>query len=182
MSAERLVLPLVPLRDIVVFPFVVIPLFVGREKSIRALEKSMSEQKSVFLAAQRHANTNDPKPSDIYETGTFANMLQILKLTDGTMKVLVEGMQRGRIIAFEENADYLEVEVVRIEENMQVTPELKALMRSIEGQFEQYGRPCNPCPPKPPWCAITSTGWSTCRGKRTRRRQDRYQKGAKSSG
>ncbi len=140
MSAERLVLPLVPLRDIVVFPFMVIPLFVGREKSIRALEKSMSEQKSVFLAAQRHANTNDPKPSDIYETGTFANILQILKLTDGTMKVLVEGMQRGRIIAFEENADYLEVEVVRIEENMQVTPELKALMRSIEGQFEQYAK------------------------------------------
>ena len=140
MSAERLVLPLVPLRDIVVFPFMVIPLFVGREKSIRALEKSMSEQKSVFLAAQRHANTNDPKPSDIYETGTFANILQILKLTDGTMKVLVEGMQRGRIIAFEENADYLEVEVVRIEESMQVTPELKALMRSIEGQFEQYAK------------------------------------------
>ncbi len=140
MSAERLVLPLVPLRDIVVFPFMVIPLFVGREKSVRALEKAMAEQKNIFLAAQRHANTNDPKPGDIYETGTFANILQILKLTDGTMKVLVEGMQRGRIIGFEDNPDYYEVEVVRIEENMQVTPELKALMRSIEGQFEQYAK------------------------------------------
>jgi len=140
MSAERLVLPLVPLRDIVVFPFMVIPLFVGREKSVRALEKAMAEQKSVFLSAQRHANINDPKPSDIYETGTFANILQILKLTDGTMKVLVEGMQRGRIIGFEENSDYYEVEVARIEENVQVTPELKALMRSIEGQFEQYAK------------------------------------------
>ncbi len=140
MSVERLVLPLVPLRDIVVFPFMVLPLFVGREKSVRALEKAMSEQKSIFLSAQRHANTNDPKPSDIYETGTFANILQILKLTDGTMKVLVEGMQRGRIIGFEENPDYYEVEVARIEENVQVTPELKALMRSIEGQFEQYAK------------------------------------------
>ncbi|MDH3257503.1 MAG: endopeptidase La [Nitrospinota bacterium] len=140
MSAERLVLPLVPLRDIVVFPFMVIPLFVGREKSVRALEKAMAEQKSIFLSTQRHANTNDPKPGDIYETGTFANILQILKLTDGTMKVLVEGMQRGRIIGFEENPDYYEVEVARIEENAQVTPELKALMRSIEGQFEQYAK------------------------------------------
>jgi ATP-dependent Lon protease len=140
MSAERLVLPLVPLRDIVVFPFMVIPLFVGREKSVRALEKAMAEQKSVFLSAQRHANTNDPKPSDIYETGTFANILQILKLTDGTMKVLVEGMQRGRIIGFEETSDFYEVEVARIDENVQVTPELKALMRSIEGQFEQYAK------------------------------------------
>ena len=140
MSAERLVLPLVPLRDIVVFPFMVIPLFVGREKSVRALEKAMAEQKSIFLSTQRHANTNDPKPGDIYETGTFANILQILKLTDGTMKVLVEGMQRGRIIGFEENPNYYEVEVARIEENTQVTPELKALMRSIEGQFEQYAK------------------------------------------
>jgi ATP-dependent Lon protease len=140
MSAERLVLPLVPLRDIVVFPFMVIPLFVGREKSVRALEKAMAEQKSIFLAAQRHANTQDPKPSDIYETGTFANILQILKLTDGTMKVLVEGIQRGRIIAFEESPDFYEVEVARIEENAQVTPELKALMRSIESQFEQYAK------------------------------------------
>ena len=140
MSAERLVLPLVPLRDIVVFPFMVIPLFVGREKSVRALEKAMAEQKSVFLSAQRHANINDPKPSDIYETGTFANILQILKLTDGTMKVLVEGMQRGRIIGFEDTSDYYEVEVARIDENVQATPELKALMRSIEGQFEQYAK------------------------------------------
>ena len=140
MGAERLVLPLVPLRDIVVFPFMVIPLFVGREKSVRALEKAMAEQKSVFLSAQRHASNNDPKPSDIYETGTFANILQILKLTDGTMKVLVEGMQRGRIIGFEDTTDFYEVEVARIEENVQVTPELKALMRSIESQFEQYAK------------------------------------------
>ncbi len=140
MSAERLVLPLVPLRDIVVFPFMVIPLFVGREKSVRALEKAMAEQKSIFLAAQRNANTNDPQPGDIYETGTFANILQILKLTDGTMKVLVEGMQRGRIIGFEDNPNYYEVEVARIEENVQITAELKALMRSIEGQFEQYAK------------------------------------------
>ncbi len=140
MSAERLVLPLVPLRDIVVFPYMVIPLFVGREKSVHALEKAMADQKNIFLAAQRHPNTNEPQPGDIYETGTLANILQILKLTDGTMKVLVEGMQRGRIIGFEDNPDFYEVEIARIEENGQVTPELKALMRSIESQFEQYAK------------------------------------------
>jgi len=138
MTSERIILPLVPLRDIVVFPFMVIPLFVGRDKSVLALEKAMAEQKNIFLATQRNANHNDPGPSDIYETGTLANILQILKLTDGTMKVLVEGVQRGRIISFQENPSYHEVEVVKIEENIQVIPDVKALMRSIENLFEQY--------------------------------------------
>ena len=92
MTSETVKLPLLPLRDIVVFPFMVIPLFVGREKSVLALEKSMAEQKNIFLAAQRNPNNNDPEPTDIYETGTLANILQILKLTDGTMKILVEGV------------------------------------------------------------------------------------------
>ena len=85
MSSDHPLLPLLPLRDIVVFPFMVIPLFVGREKSVCALEKSMAEQKNIFLASQRNPNYNDPTPKDIYETGTIANILQILKLTDGTM-------------------------------------------------------------------------------------------------
>ena len=130
MTSETVKLPLLPLRDIVVFPFMVIPLFVGREKSVLALEKSMAEQKNIFLAAQRNPNNNDPEPSDIYETGTLANILQILKLTDGTMKILVEGVQRGRIQKFNKNSNYYEVEVVRIQENEQTTPSTKALIRS----------------------------------------------------
>ena len=135
MSSDHPLLPLLPLRDIVVFPFMVIPLFVGRDKSVCALEKSMAEQKNIFLAAQRNPNHNDPAPKDIFETGTIANILQILKLTDGTMKVLVEGLQRGRIINFNGNPDFYQVEIERVQENEQVTPDLKALIRSIGNVF-----------------------------------------------
>ncbi|MFQ5451190.1 MAG: endopeptidase La [Nitrospinaceae bacterium] len=138
MSSEKMVLPLLPLRDIVVFPFMVLPLFVGREKSVRALEKSMAEQKYILLAAQRNPGNNDPAPGDIYETGTLANILQILKLTDGTMKVLVEGIQRGRINSFQDNPDFYEVEVVKIQESSEVSPDVKALMRSVGTVFDQY--------------------------------------------
>ena len=138
MSSDNTLLPLLPLRDIVVFPFMVIPLFVGRKKSVCALEKSMAEQKNIFLASQRKPNNNDPTPKDIYETGTLANILQILKLTDGTIKVLVEGVQRGRIIKFSKTTDFYQVEVERVQENEQTTPELKALMRSVSSIFEQY--------------------------------------------
>jgi ATP-dependent Lon protease len=117
----------------------VIPLFVGRKKSVCALEKSMAEeQKNIFLASQRKPNNNDPTPKDIYETGTIANILQILKLSDGTIKVLVEGIQRGRIIKFSKTNDFYQVEVEPVQENEQTTPELKALMRSVSSVFEQY--------------------------------------------
>ena len=86
---QKVHLPMVPLRDIVVFPFMVIPLFVGREKSVKALEQAMEENKNIFLSTQRNAGHNDPAPGEIYETGTIANILQVLKLTDGTMNVLV---------------------------------------------------------------------------------------------
>ena len=135
---QKVHLPMVPLRDIVVFPFMVIPLFVGREKSVKALEQAMEENKNIFLSTQRNAGHNDPAPGEIYETGTIANILQVLKLTDGTMKVLVEGVQRARISEFVANPDFLEVEVIRIDENIQVTPDVKGLMRSIETTFEQY--------------------------------------------
>jgi len=138
MTSDNTLLPLLPLRDIVVFPFMVIPLFVGRKKSVCALEKSMAEQKNIFLASQRKPNNNNPSPKDIYETGTLANILQILKLTDGTIKVLVEGIQRGRIIKFSKTTDFYQVEVERVQENEQTTPELKALIRSVSSIFEQY--------------------------------------------
>ena len=98
----------------------------------------MSEQKSIFLSAQRNPNNNDPQAADIFEIGTIANILQILKLTDGTMKVLVEGLQRGRIESFKDNSDYFEVDVIRIHENDQLTPDVKAMMRSVGNVFEQY--------------------------------------------
>ena len=138
MSSDHPLLPLLPLRDIVVFPFMVIPLFVGRDKSVRALEKAMAGQKNIFLSAQRNPNNNDPTPKDIHETGTIANILQILKLTDGTIKVLVEGLQRGHIINFSDNNDFYQVKIERIQENEQITPDLKALMRSVGSAFEQY--------------------------------------------
>ena len=138
MGSDKITLPLLPLRDIIVFPFMVLPLFVGRDKSVLALEKSMVEQKSIFLSAQRNPNNDDPQPVDIFEVGTIANILQILKLTDGTMKVLVEGLQRGRIEKFTNNPDYFEVEVNRIHENDQITPDVKAMMRSVGNMFEQY--------------------------------------------
>src|SRR3989339_192094 len=94
---ERLVLPVLPLRDIVVFPHMVIPLFVGRDKSIRGLENAISGEKRIVLAAQKKPKTNDPAPEDVYEIGTAAEILQMLRLSDGTVKVLVEGINRVRI-------------------------------------------------------------------------------------
>lgn len=138
MNTNKLVLPLLPLRDIVVFPFMVVPLFVGRDKSIRALEHAMAEQKSIFLSAQRNPNSNAPLPGEIYEIGTISNILQILKLTDGTMKVLVEGVQRGRILRYTDNPNFFEIEVARIQENVQVSPDTKAMMRMTSGLFEEY--------------------------------------------
>jgi len=138
MSSENLTLPLVPLRDIVVFPGMVIPLFVGRDKSVRALEKSMANQKNVFLVTQKNANTNNPGFKDIYKTGAIANILQILKLTDGTMKALVEGVQRAQLNYLVEQPDYYEGDLTKITENVKITQDVKALMRSVGGLFEEY--------------------------------------------
>src|SRR5689334_24532775 len=96
-SADSRVLPLLPLRDVVVFPHMVIPLFVGRPKSIKALEAAMEEGKNVVLVAQKSAAKDDPSPEDLYDVGSVASILQMLKLPDGTVKVLVEGIQRVRI-------------------------------------------------------------------------------------
>ena len=96
------VIPLLPLRDVVVFPGMVIPLFVGRERSIKALETAMEGEKKIILASQKDANVEDPKQEDIFEVGVIASIMQLLKLPDGTVKVLVEGEQRIRIQSFEE--------------------------------------------------------------------------------
>jgi ATP-dependent Lon protease len=130
--------PVLPLRDIVVFPYMIVPLFVGREKSINALEEVMRSDKQILLAAQKNASDNDPAPEAIYKVGTLASVLQLLKLPDGTVKVLVEGTARARILTYTANADYFEAEVERIGETPGNKDEIEALARSTVSQFESY--------------------------------------------
>ena len=130
--------PLLPLRDIVIFPHMVVPLFVGREKSILALEAAMNGAKNIFLAAQKNAKIEDPKAEDVYSEGTICQIIQLLKLPDGTVKVLVEGKKRGTIVAHLPFADYFLVEVNVVSENSRVTPRMEALMRSVVSTFERY--------------------------------------------
>jgi ATP-dependent Lon protease len=135
---ESTTLPLLPLRDVVVFPHMVIPLFVGRPKSIKALEAAMEAGKSIMLVAQKNAAKDEPTAEDIYEIGCVANILQMLKLPDGTVKVLVEGAQRARIERIEEGASHFTADVVPIVPDLQPTAEAEALRRAIVSQFDQY--------------------------------------------
>ena len=130
--------PVLPLRDIVVFPYMIVPLFVGREKSINALEEVMRADKQILLAAQKNAGDDDPAPDAIYQMGTLASVLQLLKLPDGTVKVLVEGTARARVLRYLDNADYFEAEVERVNETVGSKDEVEALARSAVSQFESY--------------------------------------------
>jgi ATP-dependent Lon protease len=138
--ALTLTLPLLPVRDIVVFPHMMLPLAVGREKSIRALEEAMASQRKIFLAAQRRDHTEDPQKDDIYAIGTVAEILQLLKMPDGTLKILVEGRSRGRVVHFSAQSDrgYNEVEVEPLDENVAITPEVEALQRQSVQLFDQF--------------------------------------------
>ncbi|HOV87903.1 MAG TPA: endopeptidase La [Syntrophobacteraceae bacterium] len=133
-------LPLLPLRDIVVFPSIVVPLFVGRDKSVNALDKAMSSEKRIFLAAQTKAKTDTPGESDIYRIGTIANILQILRLPDGTVKVLVEGEQRARVLHFVPHPDYFHVQVEVLSEPPPNPIQVEALRRGIRSTFEAYAK------------------------------------------
>lgn len=130
--------PVLPLRDIVVFPHMIVPLFVGREKSVRALEDVMKEDKQILLVAQKNATDDDPKAEDIYEVGTVSTVLQLLKLPDGTVKVLVEGGRRARIENYTQTEDFFQAQVTEIPEDEGVDDEIEALGRSVVTQFEQY--------------------------------------------
>ncbi len=131
-------LPVLPLRDIVVFPHMIVPLFVGREKSIRALEKVMERDKRILLVAQKNPADDDPKPEDIYQVGTIATVMQLLKLPDGTVKVLVEGNSRARIRQYVETLSHFEAEIEPIEETVSNEAEAKALARAVVDQFATY--------------------------------------------
>ncbi|MGA9603157.1 MAG: LON peptidase substrate-binding domain-containing protein, partial [Methyloceanibacter sp.] len=130
--------PVLPLRDIVVFPYMIVPLFVGREKSIAALEEVMRSDKQILLVAQKNASDDEPSTDGIYRMGTLASVLQLLKLPDGTVKVLVEGTRRASIKRYTENESYFEAEIERVEESVGAEDEIEALARSVVSQFESY--------------------------------------------
>src|SRR5436305_3857016 len=130
--------PVLPLRDIVVFPHMIVPLFVGREKSIKALEEVMRSDTFILLATQKNASDDDPATGAIYEIGTLASVLQLLKLPDGTVKVLVEGTARAKVVRYTDNPAYFEAEVERVVENLGAKDEIEALARSAVSQFESY--------------------------------------------
>ena len=132
------VLPLLPLRDIVVFPHMIVPLFVGREKSIAALEEVMSTDRQILLFTQKNASDDDPSPEALYEIGTVASVLQLLKLPDGTVKVLVEGVSRARVTKFTARIDYFEAMADIIDDADDDPIELEALARSVVSDFESY--------------------------------------------
>jgi len=132
------VFPVLPLRDIVVFPSMVVPLFVGREKSVRALEDVVKREGKILLVTQKNGGVDDPKEGDIYRMGTIGNILQLLRLPDGTVKVLVEGVARARITDFLDNKDYFQVYATLAQESEGEKQETEAMFRTVLGQFEQY--------------------------------------------
>lgn len=141
--------PLLPLRDLVIFPHMVVPLFVGRQKSAQALEAAMNCGKNIFLATQKNATTEDPRAEDVYTAGTVCQIIQLLKLPDGTVKVLVEGKKRGTIVSYLPCDDYYLVEVeVAAEKNHPVTPRMEALMRGVGANFESYAKLTKNIPPE----------------------------------
>ena len=142
-------LPILPLRDIVVFPNMIVPLFVGRKKSINALEEAEKNNKDIFLIAQKDANVDDPGENDIYRVGTIANILQLLKLPDGTVKVLVEGIERSEISDFIDNDSFFEAYSLPILDKLvEKDKELSALSRTALNQFEQYIKLNRKIPPE----------------------------------
>jgi len=140
--------PVLPLRDIVVFPHMIVPLFVGRDKSVAALDDVTKDDKQILLVTQKDAGLDDPKPEDIYDVGTVGTVLQLLKLPDGTVKVLVEGNKRARITSYTARQEFFEATVDLLEEKPADDQELEALSRSVISQFEQYIKLNKKIPPE----------------------------------
>lgn len=143
------IIPVLPLRDVVVFPYMIVPLFVGRERSVSALESAMKMDKGIFLAAQKNAQKDEPTEDDIYRIGTIGTIIQLLRLPDGTVKVLVEGKKRARVKEYVPNPDFYLVSIEEIEEpNSEVTAQTEALMRSVNEAFENYSKLSKKVPPE----------------------------------
>src|SRR6516165_203151 len=140
--------PVLPLRDIVVFPHMIAALFVGRKKSILALEEAIRSDSFILLATQKNASDDEPSPEAIYEIGTLASVLQLLKLADGTVKVVVEGTQRAKVIKYTDCSDYYEVEALVLGDTMAERVEAKALARLATAEFESYVKLSKKVPPE----------------------------------
>ncbi len=147
-TPQTTIYPVLPLRDIVVFPHMIVPLFVGREKSIHALEEVMKEDKQILLVTQRNASQDDPGADDIYRVGTVSSVLQLLKLPDGTVKVLVEGTSRAEISDFVDNPRFIQVNATTLEDRATEHREVEALARAVVTQFEQYVKLNKKVPPE----------------------------------
>ena len=147
-SEQLRTIPVLPLRDVVVYPHMVIPLFVGRDKSIKALEAAMEESKEILLVAQKSASEDDPTEEDIYRIGTLSTILQLLKLPDGTVKVLVEGGQRAKIVNIIENDDYFTAQITVLQAEPLEEREAEVLSRSVLNQFDQYVKLNKKVPPE----------------------------------
>lgn len=143
-------LPVLPLRDVVIYPHMVIPLFVGRDKSIKALEAAMVQNKQIFLVAQKQSQQDDPQVEDLFEIGTVSSVLQLLKLPDGTVKVLVEGEQRAKVLNYHHEDDFLTAELAEVSETSEVIKpqEIEILIRSLTSQFEQFIKLNTKIPPE----------------------------------
>ena len=141
-------LPLLPLRDIIVFPHMVVPLFVGRDKSLSALEEAMAGDKQLLLAAQRRAKTDDPNAEDIFAIGTVGHIIQLLRFPKGPVKVLVEGRARARIRGFSQIDPFFVCDVEDVEEPEDDVAEISALMRSVQDVFEDYVKLNTRIPPE----------------------------------
>src|SRR5215475_13081341 len=137
-GTKKRAVPLLPLRDIIVFPHMVSQLFVGRERSINALDAAMARDKEIFLAAQKNAKTNEPTPDDIFQVGTLGTIMQMLRLPDGTVKVLVEGKRRAKVKRYAQTDEFFLVEVEEMQETIAKGVEVEALMRSVQAAFEMY--------------------------------------------
>ncbi|MBT9599569.1 MAG: endopeptidase La [Vitreoscilla sp.] len=148
LPSEPITLPLLPLRDVVVFPHMVIPLFVGRPKSIKALEAAMEAGRQIMLVAQKAAGKDEPRADDMFDVGCVSSILQMLKLPDGTVKVLVEGVQRANTTSITDNGEHFVAEVLPIEPAGEASPEVEALRRAVTQQFDQYVKLNKKIPPE----------------------------------
>jgi ATP-dependent Lon protease len=140
--------PLLPLRELIVFPHEIYAILVGRQKSIKALEAAEAQKKPILLAAQKDARVSDPGPDDIYPVGTLGVVVQLLRLPDGTVKALLEGKTRARIVRYASQDEFFQVEVEEIEEVCERTAEVEALMRSVNATFDNYVRLNEKIPPE----------------------------------
>src|ERR1700687_2312623 len=131
-------LPMMPVREIVIFPHMMTPLQVGREASVRAVEEALAGDKKIFLATQHDASVDEPRPDEIYSVGTIANIVQSVKLPDGNIKVLVEGVERGKIVSVSEDEGYFRAVVKTFNFKVETGPQLEALVSRVTGLFEQY--------------------------------------------